>query len=107
ERNPILVTALNPVIGYEKGAAIAKQAYAEGRPIREVAAELTDLPREQLPRLLDPAELTSGGIKGGSSGGGSVGRRGSEPRLGADHPRATRRLHAPTRGVGMAGTRPV
>ncbi len=70
ERNPILVTALNPVIGYEKGAAIAKKAYAEGRPIREVAAELTDLPREQLARLLDPAELTSGGIKGGGSGGG-------------------------------------
>jgi fumarate hydratase class II len=35
ERNPILVTALNPVIGYEKGAAIAKKAYAEGKPIRE------------------------------------------------------------------------
>jgi fumarate hydratase class II len=70
ERNPILVTALNPVIGYEKGAAIAKQAYAEGRPILEVAAQLTDLPREQLARLLDPAELTRGGIKGGTSGGG-------------------------------------
>ena len=70
ERNPILVTALNPVIGYEQGAAIAKRAYAEGRPIREVAAELTDLPPEQLARLLDPAELTSGGIKGGGSGGG-------------------------------------
>ncbi len=39
ERNPILVTALNPVIGYEKGAAIAKKAYAEGRPILEVASE--------------------------------------------------------------------
>src|SRR5258708_29037192 len=50
ERNPILVTALNPVIGYEKGAAIAKKAYAEGRPIREVASELTDLPREELAR---------------------------------------------------------
>jgi len=70
DRNPILVTALNPVIGYEQGAAIAKRAYAEGRPIREVAAELTDLPPEQLARLLDPAELTSGGIKGGGSGGG-------------------------------------
>src|SRR5687767_7726888 len=45
ERNPILVTALNPVIGYEKGAAIAKQAYAEGRPVREVAEKLTDLPK--------------------------------------------------------------
>ena len=70
ERNPILVTALNPVIGYEKGAAIAKKAYAEGRPIREVAQQMTGLPREQLAKLLDPAELTTGGIKGGSSGGG-------------------------------------
>jgi len=70
ERNPILVTALNPVIGYEKGAAIAKKAYAEGRPIREVAAQMTDLPREELARLLDPAELTTGGIKGGGGGGG-------------------------------------
>ena len=42
-RNPILVTALNPVIGYEKGAAIAKKAYAEGRPILDVAAEMTEL----------------------------------------------------------------
>jgi len=70
DRNPILVTALNPVIGYEKGAAIAKKAYAEGKPIREMAAQLTDLPRAQLDQLLDPAELTRGGIKGGSSGGG-------------------------------------
>jgi fumarate hydratase class II len=70
DRNPILVTALNPVIGYEKGAAIAKKAYAEGRPILEVAQKMTDLPREQLERLLDPAELAKGGIKGGTSGGG-------------------------------------
>jgi len=70
ERNPILVTALNPVIGYEKGAAIAKQAYAEGRPIREVAARMTDLPPDELAKLLDPAELAKGGIKGGMSGGG-------------------------------------
>ena len=70
DRNPILVTALNPVIGYEKGAAIAKKAYADGRPIREVAASMTALPREQLEKLLDPAELTTGGIKGGGGGGG-------------------------------------
>jgi fumarate hydratase class II len=63
DRNPILVTALNPVIGYEKGAAIAKQAYAQGRPVREVAAELTDLTDDELDRLLNPAELTRGGIK--------------------------------------------
>ncbi|HEV3181365.1 MAG TPA: class II fumarate hydratase [Steroidobacteraceae bacterium] len=70
DRNPILVTALNPVIGYEKGAAIAKKAYAEGRPVREVAAQMTNLPREQLEKLLDPTELTTGGIKGGGGGGG-------------------------------------
>jgi fumarate hydratase, class II len=70
ERNPILVTALNPVIGYEKGAAIAKKAYAQGLPIREVAQQVTGLPREELDRLLDPAELTTGGIKGGGGGGG-------------------------------------
>ena len=69
DRNPILVTALNPVIGYEKGAAIAKKAYAEGRPVLDVAAEVTRLPREQLAKLLDPADLTTGGIKGGGGGG--------------------------------------
>ncbi|HEY4448303.1 MAG TPA: class II fumarate hydratase [Steroidobacteraceae bacterium] len=69
DRNPILVTALNPVIGYEKGAAIAKKAYAEGRPIREVAAQMTNLSSAQLEKLLDPAELTTGGIKGGGGGG--------------------------------------
>ena len=62
-RNPILVTALNPVIGYEKGAAIAKRAYAEQRPVIDVALEDTDLSREQLERLLDPMGLTRGGIK--------------------------------------------
>ena len=70
ERNPILVTALNPVIGYEQGAAIAKRAYAEGKPIREVAAAMTGLSAERLAQLLDPAELAKGGIKGGTSGGG-------------------------------------
>jgi fumarate hydratase, class II len=63
-RNPILVTALNPIIGYEKGAAIAKRAYAEGRPILEVAAQMTDLSVDELRRLLDPQALTEGGIKG-------------------------------------------
>jgi fumarate hydratase class II len=66
-RNPILVTALNPRIGYEKGAAIAKRAYREGRPILDVAAEMTDLSRDELARLLDPKSLTQGGIKGGGS----------------------------------------
>lgn len=70
ERNPILVTALNPVIGYEKGAAIAKKAYAEGKPIREVAAAQTGLPRDKLDELLDPTALTRGGIGAGGSAGG-------------------------------------
>ena len=61
-RNPILVTALNPVIGYEQGAACAKQAYKEGRPILEVAIEATDLSEEELKKLLDPVKLTEGGI---------------------------------------------
>ncbi|KAF0806738.1 fumarate hydratase [Alcanivorax xiamenensis] len=61
-RNPILVTALNPIIGYLKAAKIAKLAYKEGRPIVEVAAEHTDLSREELQRLLDPAKLTHGGL---------------------------------------------
>ncbi|PJK06604.1 aspartate ammonia-lyase [Lysobacteraceae bacterium NML71-0210] len=69
-RNPILVTALNPVIGYEKAAAIAKRAYAEGRPVLEVAVEDSGLSREQLERLLDPLLLTRGGIHAGSSAGG-------------------------------------
>ena len=69
DRNPILVTALNPVIGYELGAAIAKQSYAEGRSIREIAEQKTRLSSEELAKLLDPTELTRGGIKGGTSGG--------------------------------------
>ena len=57
-RNPILVTALNPIIGYMKAAEVAKQAYAQGRPIIDVAAELTDISRAELEVLLDPRRLT-------------------------------------------------
>jgi fumarate hydratase class II len=69
EKNPIMVTALNPIIGYDLAAKIAKQAYAEGRRVKEVAAELTQLSPEELDRLLEPAALTDVGIKGGSAGG--------------------------------------
>ena len=58
DKNPILVTALNPVIGYEKAAAIAKQAYQQQRPVLDVALEHTDLTEEELKKLLDPARLT-------------------------------------------------
>lgn len=61
-QNPILVTALNPVIGYLKAAAIAKRAYKERRPVLDVAAEETGMPRRELAKLLDPAKLTKGGV---------------------------------------------
>jgi len=63
-RNPILVTAINSVIGYEKGAAVAKKAYAEGLTVIESAMQLTDLSEDELVKLLDPAQLTKGGIQG-------------------------------------------
>ena len=62
DRNPILVTALNAVIGYDQGAAIAKQAYKESRAVLDVALEQTKLSREELTRLLNPLALTKGGI---------------------------------------------
>lgn len=70
DKNPILVTALNPVIGYEKGAATAKQAYKEKRPIMDVALETTGLSKSELQKLLDPMTLTRGGIHGGGGSGG-------------------------------------
>ena len=70
DRNPILVTALNPVIGYEKGAAIAKRAYAEGRPVFEIALKGSGLDEKTLRALLDPEALTRGGIHGKPGGGG-------------------------------------
>jgi fumarate hydratase class II len=58
DKNPVLVTALNPLIGYDKAAEIAKKAYDEGRPIVDVAAAETDLSVETLRRLLDPRRMT-------------------------------------------------
>ena len=60
-KNPILVTALNPLIGYNRAAEIAKEAWRSGRPVIDVACEKTDLSREQLEKLLDPVKLTRGG----------------------------------------------
>ena len=60
--NPILVTALNPIIGYAKAADIAKKAYKEGRPVIDVAHEETGLSKSRLKKILDPAKLTKGGI---------------------------------------------
>jgi len=69
-RNPILVTALNPIIGYEKAAAIAKRAYKEQRPVLDVALEDSGLDEAELRRLLDPTALTAGGIQAGGGGAG-------------------------------------
>ena len=58
DRNPILVTALNPIIGYKKAAEIAKKAYKEKRSIIDVAEEMTSIERKELDSLLDPKNLT-------------------------------------------------
>ena len=60
--NPILVTALNPIIGYARAAKIAKRAYHERRPIIDVAVEDTEIDRDELLKILDPSELTRGGL---------------------------------------------
>ena len=61
-RNPILVTTLNPLIGYDLAAKIAKTAFAENRPLLEVAKEMCDLPEDELKKALDPAKMTKGGL---------------------------------------------
>jgi len=63
-KNPILVTALNPLIGYAKAAEVAKAAYQQNRPVLDVAVEMTDLSRGELSQLLEPAHLTKGGVSG-------------------------------------------
>jgi len=70
ERGLMTTTALAPVIGYDAAAAIAKEAFASGRTIREVARERTDLSEEQLADLLDPAKMTEPGLGSGIAAGG-------------------------------------
>jgi fumarate hydratase class II len=61
-RNPVLVTALNPEIGYSLASDIAKEAYASGRAVIDVAEERSGLSRERLEQLMDPLKLTRGGL---------------------------------------------
>lgn len=61
-KNPILVTALNPLIGYDKAAKIAKKAFAEDRAVMDVAKEMTDLSDDELKKALDPLTMTKGGF---------------------------------------------
>lgn len=69
-RNPILVTALNPIIGYNNGAAVAKKSLAEGKSVRQVVLEMGLMTEDELDKALDPAHMTEGGITAGGGGGG-------------------------------------
>lgn len=62
-RNPILVTALNPVIGYNNGAAVAKKSLAEGKSVREVVLEMGLMEADELDKALDAYAMTEGGIR--------------------------------------------
>ena len=68
-RNPILVTALNPVIGYLNGAAVAKESLATGKTIKEVVLEKNLLSGDQVDDLIDARKMTDGGIQGVAAGG--------------------------------------
>ncbi|MGQ9907486.1 MAG: aspartate ammonia-lyase [Candidatus Flexifilum sp.] len=63
-KNPILVTALNPIIGYENGAKVAKRALAENRSIKEIVVEMGLMKAEDVDKVLDPYKMTEGGIQG-------------------------------------------
>ena len=63
-KNAILVTALNPVIGYLNGAAVAKEAMSSGKTIKEVVVEKGLLSGEEVDKLIDARTLTEGGIQG-------------------------------------------
>ena len=62
-RNPILVTALNPIIGYNKGAEVAKKSLKEGKSVREVVLELGYMSEEEVDEALDAYAMTEGGIR--------------------------------------------
>ncbi|PJF39817.1 MAG: aspartate ammonia-lyase [Chloroflexi bacterium] len=62
-RNPILVTALNPIIGYNKGAEVAKKALAENKTVREVVIELGYMTEDEADAALDATSMTEGGIR--------------------------------------------
>lgn len=62
EQSLAMCTALAPAIGYDAAAAIAKESYATGKTVREIAREKKVLPDEQLARILDPFRMTEPGI---------------------------------------------
>jgi fumarate hydratase class II len=70
EISPSMATALNPLIGYDKAAEIAKRSFQERRPVRELAREMTSLPPREIDKALDPRRQTEPGLELGGSGGG-------------------------------------
>jgi fumarate hydratase class II len=68
-RNPILVTALNPIIGYNKGKEVAMKSLQEGRSLREIVVELGYMSDKEAAKALDARQMTEGGIQGVSAGG--------------------------------------
>jgi fumarate hydratase class II len=70
ERSPSMATALNPLIGYDQAALIAKRSFQERRPVRELAREMTKLEPKEIERALDPRRQTEPGLELGGSGGG-------------------------------------
>jgi fumarate hydratase class II len=68
ESGLMLVTALAPELGYDAAAALAKEAFASGRTIRELARERTTLSETDLNRILDPAAMVEPGRSFASAG---------------------------------------
>jgi fumarate hydratase, class II len=68
ESGLMLVTALAPEIGYDAAAALAKEAYASGRTIRDLARERTSLSEGDLDRILNPEAMVEPGRSFASAG---------------------------------------
>lgn len=70
EASPAMATALNPLIGYDRAAEIAKRAHEERRPVRELAGEMTSLSPSEIDKALDPRRQTEPSLdpSGGASG---------------------------------------
>jgi fumarate hydratase class II len=70
EISPSMATALNPLIGYDKAAAIAKRSFKEKRPVRELARTMTKLSPRAIDQALDPRRQTKPGMGSGGGAGG-------------------------------------
>jgi len=70
EISPSMATALNPLVGYDKAAEIAKRSFKDRRPVRELAREMTTLSPAEIDAALDPRRQTEPGLDAGGGGGG-------------------------------------